>query len=521
MLSRDSVVAPHRDLLFAYLESADDVDVDVVRALLGTDADVNFRGSYGRTPLHICVQFARHPRCADVVALLLEAGAEVDARDVCGYTPLQAYLQHEFVQLAVVQTMLDWGAEVNTEGGLVFYDNVLSSFLASCGSLGGEAAIVLALLGAGANVNESDAYGMTPLHVYARNPAACADVLQMLLDAGADPRACDKYGVTPLATLLSSTAATETLVGLMLAAGADALALDADGRSMLHHLATAPRARESVVRCLLDLGCDPSAADVDGNTALHYMATYGSCSRAVVALLVERGLDIDRCNKRRQTALYRASVFNPGACKRLVQAGAALEPIAECGMCAVSEMLRRNDTLSFYAVVSRRPETALLTRALLAATNGDIARRTDAAIMCVHELVLRGAGAHVASDPALARYAATVAECETEIRELRAVQCHREATLLDVLRSSDHTKALFVPNAFLECTNEFPLYGKALFWKICMMRLRVSLADQVARMLCPCALPPELVAGVFAFMSYEELMNVRSGLVRGIFSYKS
>ncbi|WGU15098.1 ankyrin/F-box protein [Orf virus] len=415
MLSRESVVAPHADLLFRYLESGQ-VDLSTVRALVATDADVNFRGEYGRTPLHLCVHFARHEQCAEIVRVLLEAGADVNAKDTCGFTPLHAYVQHDCVRPEVVALMLEAGADVVCDDSFVFYDSALSSFLSSCGSDGTELEVARLLLDAGARVNEGDTYGMTPLHVYAKNQWIREDVLRLLLDRGADPNACDCHSVTPLAALLGSGGVSATLVDVMLRAGADARAVDAYGRTTLHHLSRTAKISEGLVRMLTGLGVDPAAVDASGNTMLHYMATYGRCARGVVEFVLERGLDLNLRNNNMQTALHRAAVFSHGACCRLVRMGAELEHVAASGLCAVSEMLRRNNVRATAAVLARRPPTELLVRALLTSERwGHVFQRSEAALLCVQELALRGEGARLLAERALADYATVVRACEQEI----------------------------------------------------------------------------------------------------------
>ncbi|WZD65100.1 Ank protein [Pseudocowpox virus] len=513
MLSRESVVVPHADLLFRYLESGQ-VDLATVRALVATDADVNFRAEYGRTPLHLCVHFARHEQCVEIVRVLLEAGADVNAKDACGFTPLHAYVQYDCVRPDVVALMLAAGADVVSDAGFVFYDSVLSSFLDSCGSDGAELEVARLLLDAGARVDECDNYGVTPLHVYAKNQWIREDVLRLLLERGADPNARDRHGVTPLAALLGSGGVSAALVDAMLRAGADARVVDADGRTTLHHLARTAKISEGLVRTLAGLGADPAAVDARGNTMLHYMATYGRCARGVVDFVLERGLDLNLRNNNLQTALYRAAVFSHGACRRLVHIGAELEHVAASGFCAVSEMLRRNNVRATAAVLARRPPTELLVSALLTAVRwGHMFRRSEAALLCVQELALRGESARLLAEPTLANYASVVRACEQEIASMRAVRCHADATLLDVLRAADDAKALFVPNAFLERAAEFPIYGTALFSKVCMMRLRVSLAEQIAGLMCPCALPPEIVTSIMCFLPYDSLLGLRRAML--------
>ena len=82
---------------------------------------------------------------------------------------------------------------------------------------GGSAALVRALLDAGADPRVVDSWGCTPLHLM--RSADAATILPWLLDAGLDLEGHDMYGRTPLMVQLSSAAPTETLRA-MLAAGA-------------------------------------------------------------------------------------------------------------------------------------------------------------------------------------------------------------------------------------------------------------------------------------------------------------
>ncbi|XP_073006619.1 serine/threonine-protein kinase 12-like isoform X1 [Typha latifolia] len=84
------------DIRLMYL--ANEGDLDGIRRLLGSGADVNFRDIDGRTALHVaaCEGFA------DVVELLFEKGAKVDPEDRWGSTPLADaihYKKHEVIKL--------------------------------------------------------------------------------------------------------------------------------------------------------------------------------------------------------------------------------------------------------------------------------------------------------------------------------------------------------------------------------------------------------------------------------------
>lgn len=87
----------------------------MVRMLLAHGANPNseyaiFQGDH--IPLHVAMNTANVSR--PVVQALLEAGA--DPKDPRGYlarTPLHSYL-HSYIQLDIVQMMIEWGADVNT-----------------------------------------------------------------------------------------------------------------------------------------------------------------------------------------------------------------------------------------------------------------------------------------------------------------------------------------------------------------------------------------------------------------------
>ncbi len=126
-----------------------DGKLDMVRAILQTDADVNGHDAWGRTALHIAAQDS----WPELVTELLEAGASLEAPDKWYRTPLH----------------------------LAAHDNAEQS--------------LAALLAAGADVHAGDERNETPLHHAARQDSACA--VQLLLDARANPDAKNRVGKKP------------------------------------------------------------------------------------------------------------------------------------------------------------------------------------------------------------------------------------------------------------------------------------------------------------------------------------
>ena len=202
----------------------------------------------GLTPLHYAVQFSDDPA---IIAALVEAGAEVDAWTAERWTPL--HFAAESSTPAIIELLLDAGAtaaahnkdfrtpwdyardreelkgsdayrrlelaveclEWNTQE---FFESASLAGVVACltagaevkarsdtlsltplhyaAALNGSAAVIGALVAAGAEVDARDIYDHTPLHSAARYSGSPAVILA-LLDAGADTAARSGDGNTP------------------------------------------------------------------------------------------------------------------------------------------------------------------------------------------------------------------------------------------------------------------------------------------------------------------------------------
>lgn len=163
---------------------------EVVRTLIEFGADVNHADCDGTTPLHTA--------SGDALYALVDAGANVNAATTSddpsdwarGTTPLMLALDYESAKYLIahgadIHAKTSRGRSVLVE--LLFNDN---------------ADAALAVIEAGANLNEKDKLGNTTLHAlcgcYPLDRSIFNQILKKCLDAGCDLNARNKRKETPL-----------------------------------------------------------------------------------------------------------------------------------------------------------------------------------------------------------------------------------------------------------------------------------------------------------------------------------
>ena len=224
-----------------------------------------------------------------------------------------------------------------------------------------SAALVDALLKAGAFPNVADEDGRTPLHEAASRRLAGA--VAALVAAGAFPRPVDARGMSPLdvprAQEVDENAASREEIRRLLAVpatrpptcerlcdaafwktatperirralrdGPGATARPAPGGGPLH-TALAAGADPAFVRLLLDGGVDPNGRDARDDTPLHVAARTPGDAEAL-GLLLERGAILNALNAHDRTALHEAAAraSTIGNMRVLLDAGANPDAVA-------------------------------------------------------------------------------------------------------------------------------------------------------------------------------------------------
>ena len=145
---------------------------------------VDILGDRGRTPLFVAAEHGRKI----MITLLLNAGADVRALDNDGYSVL--HFAAKSCDLETFELLANEGADIHAT--TIHAESV---FLFAVDAARESTAIVEYLIARGADPNEGDAFGMTPLHYAVYNTL---DIVKLLLQNGADPTRCTKERGTPL-----------------------------------------------------------------------------------------------------------------------------------------------------------------------------------------------------------------------------------------------------------------------------------------------------------------------------------
>ncbi len=210
--------------------AAGNENIAIIKLLLKYEANPNIKGFHNITPLEQAIQSGN----TSVIDLLLQSGAKI--------IPLSEVIKHTR-NAATIEKLFKEGASLDVS----LHEIAHVPFL------------VQLLLEKGANPNERDTQGKTPLH-HAASTGQIQNIA-LLLTAGADPNIRDKYGETPLYFVNNADSAQ-----ILIENGANVNQQDKFGNTPLHEATT--EGHIQLIKSLMKNGADASIKNDAGMSAL-------------------------------------------------------------------------------------------------------------------------------------------------------------------------------------------------------------------------------------------------------------
>ena len=247
------------DPVKAIFEASQDNDIRRIKAVLkGNPELLTVADSTGKMPLHIAAKNGY----LEIVKLIIKEGVDVNLTERDPNPIVRKYFGRTPLEYAVTE---------------------------------GHSDVVIALVGAGANVDIRHTTGKTPLHMAAIN--ADLKLMELLIAKGADINSRDVDGKTALHLMIFDGQEKEALMLINRKANLDAQ--DETGATPLH--LAIQEDRHELAKTLLHKGASVRKYDKMGCTPL-FMVTEETPIE-VVELMVKKGLEINHNNNDGFTAL--------------------------------------------------------------------------------------------------------------------------------------------------------------------------------------------------------------------------
>ncbi|CAE7351920.1 ANKRD50 [Symbiodinium natans] len=278
-------------------------DLVAMRLLLDAKADVDKGDFNSLSPLLVVLgnlegqggRLEGHGRLR-LVRVLMEASADVNKADATGRTPVLVACLRGCVE--ITKLLVEAGATLHKawvkepSGDTVGSAHPEIVHLLSEAAANGSVETARLLVEAGADKDELNSYGKTPLYM----AALCGhpDVTKLLLEAQADPNKVADDGSTPLrmAAELGDLETTQRL----LEAGADTDRADNAGLTPL--LAACIHGKVEVARALVAAGADAKAIEANSDNEVQHLESVGNLEG--VRMLMEAEAGEARASKRRK-----------------------------------------------------------------------------------------------------------------------------------------------------------------------------------------------------------------------------
>ncbi|MDD5639354.1 MAG: ankyrin repeat domain-containing protein [Candidatus Pacebacteria bacterium] len=165
----------------ALMYAVDNSNIEIVKELINTGADVNIRGEVNWNCIGNCtsLMYASYNGKIQIVKELINAGADVNAKNESSETVLMFAIRGEHRNsfnkdyLEIIKELINAGADVNAQ-------NTIEATALMIAVYNGNTNIIKELINAGADVNAKDFQGTTVLR-YASSP----EIIKILKKAGA------------------------------------------------------------------------------------------------------------------------------------------------------------------------------------------------------------------------------------------------------------------------------------------------------------------------------------------------
>lgn len=208
--------------------------------------------------------------------------------------------------LNIFQMLLDAGADIKQATPICCYEQEARNISADTFE-----ELVKLSIKAGGNLQETNHYGATPLHLAIWR--GFTESVRLLIKAGADVNAVTQNGRAPLHQ------ANAECTKLLIQAGGDINKADNDGQTPLINAASDNDTAR--LKLLINAGADINKADNYGWTPLLISARYGN--EEAIKLLIKAGADINKADKEGETPLQKARSFNSNNVIPLLEAAGA------------------------------------------------------------------------------------------------------------------------------------------------------------------------------------------------------
>ena len=222
----------------------------------------------------------------------MSSGVNLDQRNADGETPLILMLARGRKNMAL--ELLDWGADPDVT-------DVQKTSAAHFAAHSGDLELMRRLLYYGADFNQTNALGQTPLH-FAGSRGLTPEVAAIFALAESNPNAVDDQGLTPLHYAAARRSGIE--VATLLVLKADPNYFDLVGDTPLHYAIEFNQDSQAVL-ALLRLGADPNLPNSNGSRPL-FMLTSSPDSLNKLDMLLGFGADLEDTDHNGESLLHRA-----------------------------------------------------------------------------------------------------------------------------------------------------------------------------------------------------------------------